>query len=145
MNFLGILEATVASRDTYCWDFSRYGILDSIRILYQEPKTHLDFRKSKLRFKSQFPLFPNYSLSLPIQEKLYELFWCFGRLLFRSLAQRARSSQEQSRDNQRPPEKPGDPLDRPGAPPGLTPTEAGPERAPSLLLSGHRHGALSFL
>ena len=30
MNFLGILEATVASRDTYCRDFSWYGILDTV-------------------------------------------------------------------------------------------------------------------
>ena len=31
-------------------------------------------RKVRLGCQSQFPLFPNYSLSLPIQEKLYELF-----------------------------------------------------------------------
>ena len=49
-------------------------------------------------------------------------FGCFWRLFFRSLAQRARSSQEQSRDNQRLPERPGGPQDKPGAPPGLAPT-----------------------
>ena len=74
MNFLGILEARAASGDIYCRDFSRGESLDSVGILHQERKAHLNFQKSPLRFKSEFPLFPNYSLSLPIQEKLYELF-----------------------------------------------------------------------
>ena len=63
MNFPGNLEATVTSRDTYCWDFSGSGFLDSVRIFHQERKTHSNIQKSPFWFKSEFPLFPNYSLA----------------------------------------------------------------------------------
>ena len=82
MNFLGILIATVGSRDTYLWYDSLLTHLNTKRILQQEQKIHLDLQIVPNSFLARLSRFRITLGALPRQEMLYELYDKFCKINF---------------------------------------------------------------